>query len=75
MSTQLMNPFLPKGQRDEILAYEPTTYNIKKGTADDYLLSGYGLGNRAATEGILFRYGNYNDSVPDIGYCYGLYLV
>ncbi|MCH8067833.1 MAG: hypothetical protein IID16_00970 [Candidatus Marinimicrobia bacterium] len=72
MSTQLMNPFLPKGQRDEILAYEPTTYNIKKGTADDYLWAVYGLGKRAAPEGIIFKYVNYIDSFPDMGYCYGM---
>ena len=72
VSTQLMNPFLPRGQRDEILAYEPTTRNISRGTADDYLWEVYGLGKRSAPEGLIFKYVNYIDEFPDIGYCYGM---
>jgi phage terminase large subunit len=36
-TTQLDNPFLPRGQREEILRYEPTQFNIEQGTADDYM--------------------------------------
>jgi PBSX family phage terminase large subunit len=84
-STQLMNPFLPKGQRDEMLAYEPThpedrhlpkkerrphPTNIKNGTADDYLSDVYLFGLRAAPEGLIFKYVSYIDSFPDMGYSY-----
>lgn len=72
-STQLDNPFLPKGQRDEILAYEPTAANIKNGTADDYMWKVYGLGIRAAARGLIFQNVTWIDSFPkDIKYMYGL---
>lgn len=63
-STQLDNPFLPKGQRDEILAYEPTPENIEKGTADDYLWNVYGLGLRSAPEGLIFQHVEWIDKFP-----------
>jgi len=68
-STQLDNPFLPKGQRKEILAYEPThpddrqllkedrrphPTNIENGTSDDYMWDVYGLGERAAQKGTIY---------------------
>jgi PBSX family phage terminase large subunit len=80
VSTQIMNPFLPQGQRDEILAYEPThpedrhlpkekrrphPTNIKNGTADDFLSDVYLFGLRAAPEGLIFRYVEYIDKWPD----------
>ena len=87
-STQLMNAFLPRGQRAEILAYEPThpedrklpkkqrrphPTNIKNGTADDYNWDVYGLGLRAAAEGLLFKYVNYIDKWPeDVAPVHGL---
>jgi PBSX family phage terminase large subunit len=86
-STQLMNPFLPQGQRDEILAYEPThpedrhlpkkqrrphPTNIANGTADDYLSDVYLFGLRAAPEGLIFPYVEYIDKFPDMGYTYTL---
>jgi phage terminase large subunit len=86
-STQLQNPFLPRGQRDEILGYEPThpadrelpknkrrphPWNIKNGTADDYMWEVYGLGNRAQMEGLIFKDVQYIDSFPDMAYSYGM---
>ncbi|MES1219456.1 MAG: phage terminase large subunit [Bacteroidota bacterium] len=68
-SWMLINPFLPKGQRDEILRYEPWhpedrklpekerrphPTNIEQGTANQYLWKVYGLGERAAPEGLIF---------------------
>jgi phage terminase large subunit len=64
-TTQLDNPFLPKGQRDEILAYEPTPENINNGTADDYMWKVYGLGQRTANVGIIFKLVNWIDSFPE----------
>lgn len=86
-STQLNNPFLPSGQRAEILAYEPTLPqdrhlpkeqrrphidNIANGTADDYLWEVYGLGNRASMKGLIFPNVNYIPEFPDIAYIYGM---
>jgi PBSX family phage terminase large subunit len=87
-STLLMNPFLPRGQRNEILAYEPThpedreldkelrrehPTNIKNGTADDYLWDVYGLGLKASAEGLIFQNVNYIDEWPqDIAPVHGL---
>lgn len=71
-STQLDNPFLDDRIRKEILSYEPTKENIKNGTADDYMWKVYGLGERAAAQGIIFKYVDWIDVFPDINYVYGL---
>lgn len=72
-STQLDNPFLPMGQRQEILAYEPTVENIENGTADEYMWKVYGLGIRAAMKGVIFKYVTFIDEFPDnIAYDYGM---
>lgn len=71
-STQLENPFLPEGQRQEILSYEPTAENIKNGTADDYMWKVYGLGLRAAPKGAIFPHVNWIDKMPEGDYFYGL---
>ncbi len=63
-STQLQNPFLPPGQRSEILKYEPTPENIAQGTADDYLWNVYGLGIRSAPEGLIFQHVTWIDTFP-----------
>jgi phage terminase large subunit len=55
-TTLLDNSFLPPGQRQEILAYQPTPENIRQGTADDYLWNVYGLGLRSAPEGLIFQH-------------------
>ncbi len=66
LSTCLDNPFLPQGQRSEILSYEPTPENIKNGTADDYLWNVYGLGLRSAPQGLVFQYVTWIDKLPDL---------
>jgi len=71
-STMLDNPFLPPGQRNEILNYKPTQKNIEKGTADDYMWKVYGLGERAMRKGVIFKHVNWVESFPDAGYWYGL---
>jgi PBSX family phage terminase large subunit len=87
-STLLDNPFLPDGQRDEILAYEPThpedrdlpeaqrrphPTNISNGTADDTMWKVYGLGLRAQHEGVIFRYVNWIKEFPaDLDYSYAM---
>jgi len=82
------NPFLPKGQRDELLRYEPThpddrhlqkdkrrphPVNIKNGTADDFMSDVYLFGIRSAPTGVIFKYIDYIDSFPEnIAYDYGM---
>jgi phage terminase large subunit len=78
-STLLENPFLPIGQRHEILNYEPThpedrhlpedqrrphPINIQQGTADDYMWNVYGLGLRSAPEGLIFQHVTWIDTFP-----------
>lgn len=71
-STFITNPYLPKGERDEKLGYEPTPKNIAAGTADEYMWRVYGLGERAAREGVIFKYVNYIEEFPeDVEYFYG----
>lgn len=53
-STFRDNPFLPPEQVMEILEYEPTEVNIRKGTADETLWKIYGLGERAVVSGLVF---------------------
>lgn len=68
----LDNPYLPEGQRNEILAYEPTAENIKNGTADDFMWKVYGLGIRTAPKGVIFPNVTWIDHFPqDIKFCYG----
>lgn len=71
-STLLQNSFLPNGQRQEILSYEPTAENIEKGTADDYMWKVYGLGLRASPKGAIFPHVNWIDKMPEGNYFYGL---
>lgn len=65
ITTQADNPFLPQGQRQEILAYRPTAQNILNGTADEYLWNVYGLGLRSAPEGLVFQHVNWVADLPD----------
>lgn len=72
-STLLQNPFLPEGQRTEIMAYEPTAENIKNGTADAYMWAVYGLGLRSAPKGLIFQNVTWIDEFPkDISFVFGL---
>lgn len=71
-STCLQNPFLPQGQRKEILSYEPTPENIKNGTADDTMWKIYGLGLRTAIKGLIFPNVTWIDEMPELNLHYGL---
>lgn len=71
-TTQLHNPFLPVGQRKEILAYEPTSQNISNGTADEHMWNIYGLGRRGSVKGRILTKVKSIDSFPDVAYWYGL---
>ena len=53
-STFLDNPFISDTERNKILSYEPTPNNYRQGTADPYKWKVYGLGVRAAMEGLIF---------------------
>ena len=64
-STFRDNVYLPKGQRETILSYEPTPENIKNGTASEYKWLVYGLGLRAAQKGTIFKYVTWIDKFPE----------
>lgn len=53
-TTFLDNPFLSKPERNKILSYENTPFNRAQGTVDIYKWNVYGLGQRAAQEGLVF---------------------
>lgn len=55
-STFRDNPFLEQPIVDKILSYEPTAENIERKTADAYMWSVYGLGEKAKLEGLIFPY-------------------
>lgn len=87
-STFRDNPFLPAGQRDSILAYNPWhpedsdlpydqrrphPVNVANGTADEHKWLIYGEGKRAILEGLIFKYVKWVDEFPDdVFYWYGL---
>lgn len=59
------NPFCPDSVRRTIESYEPTPENIAAGTADEFRWKVYGLGERAAQEGLIFPNIDWIDSFPD----------
>ncbi len=59
------NPHAPPSVVQKILSYEPTDANIAAGTADDYRWKVYGLGQRAAAEGLIFPRITWIDKFPD----------
>ncbi len=59
------NPFCPEGVRRTIESYEPTPENIAAGTADAYRWKVYGLGERAAQEGLVFPNIDWVTTFPD----------
>lgn len=65
-STMLNNPMISANAKEQILSYEPTDENYANGTADDRKWKIYGLGLRAALEGIVFEYGKHWDIVKEI---------
>jgi phage terminase large subunit len=75
-STYKDNPFLTPKQIGEIEKYEPTPENKKRGTADAYKWSVWGLGERGRVEGAIFKLFDVVDFFPDPRNCqrYGLGL-
>ena len=47
------NPFISDIEKNKILSYEDTPENRRQGTVDTYKWKGYGLGVRAAMEGLV----------------------
>lgn len=58
------NPFCPLAVRRRIESYEPTPDNDAAGTSDPYRWNVYGLGMRAAQEGLIYPNINWIDSFP-----------
>jgi len=58
------NPKISPQERTKILSYEPNTANQKAGTADGYMWKVYGLGERAAMEGLIFPNVTWIDDFP-----------
>lgn len=54
-STFKDNPFCPIEQRNKILSYEPTEYNIANGTANEFMWMIYGLGLKAERPNRIFK--------------------
>ena len=59
------NPFCPPGVRATIEGYEPTPENVAAGTADAYRWKVYGLGERAAQEGLVYPNIDWIDAFPE----------
>lgn len=59
------NLHAPQSVINSILAYEPTPENIAAGTADEYRWKVYGLGVRAAQEGLVYPNIDWIDEFPD----------
>jgi phage terminase large subunit len=71
-STYEHNPFLDKSIIDKIISYEPTTKNIKQGTADEYRWKVYGKGEYAPLDGAIIKRwerGKFDDSLT---YLFGI---
>lgn len=58
------NPFCPPSVRQTIESYEPTPENVAAGTADDFRWKVYGLGERAAQEGLVHPNIDWIDEFP-----------
>lgn len=65
-STMLDNPLIPDNAREQILSYEPTEKNIEQGTADKRKWQIYGLGKRAALEGLIYQGWGYCKGIPNV---------
>lgn len=59
------NPFISDMERKKILSYEPTEYNRTQGTVDEYKWKVYGLGIRAAMEGLVFKKVTWINEFPE----------
>ena len=72
-STYKNNKHLQKSVIKEIESYNPAIQdNVKNGSADDYRWMVYGLGKRAAPEGVIFKNVVYEDAFPDLAFHYGM---
>lgn len=59
------NPFIPENSRLELLAYDPNNpANVEAGTADEYMWDVYGLGKRAAREGLVHPHVDWINEFP-----------
>lgn len=58
------NPFISDVERNKILSYEDTEENRRQGTVDKYKWDVYGLGKRAAMEGLIHPDVTWIDSFP-----------
>jgi phage terminase large subunit len=65
-STMLDNPLISQNAKDQILSYEPTDENYANGTADKRKWMIYGLGLRAALEGLIFEKDVHWDIVKEV---------
>jgi len=59
------NPFISDVEKNKILSYEPTERNKQQGTVDEYKWKVYGLGIRAAMEGLVFKKVTWINEFPD----------
>ncbi len=59
------NKHCPPSVVKEIMGYEPTPENIKNGTANEFRWKVYGLGERAAQEGLVFPDVTWIDEFPN----------
>lgn len=64
-STMLDNPLIPENSKEMILSYEPTEENKKAGTADKRKWEIYGLGKRAAIEGLIYPDYEIVEEIPE----------
>ncbi len=71
-TTFLDNPFVSAKEKKKILSYELTPENINNGTADEFLWKVYGLGQRGAMKGQIFKYVTWIEEFPDIGFWYAM---
>lgn len=65
-STMFDNQFNSKNVIEQISSYEPTDENRKNGTADERKWKIYGLGQRAAIEGLIFEFDYHWDIIKEV---------
>jgi len=64
-TTFLDNPFISLAEKSKILSYQDTERNRKNGTVDLYMWEVYGLGLRAARQGLIFPNVTWIDRFPE----------
>ncbi len=68
-STFRDNPFQPEESKRAILSWEPTSENKKRGTADEWAWTVYGLGKRGRREGSIFKVWDLVEEWPERMMC------